>query len=931
MRFGGKLPLVSAAVMMWAAGAPALAGETVLYQPAPGWVEVASLPEGRSTTPLQIWDEQHRIEDGRLWSYAEQAVRIDSPQMLSAAGTLQASWLPDKGDLIIHRVAIMRGGEEIDVVAGGATFDVLRREMQLEQRSLDGARTATLAVPGLRVGDVLRLAFSITKADQTLDGEVQQISPLPAKPMEAAFGRLRMSWPENAPVRWQVSDGVTAPEAKTQGGFVTVELALPLAEPAPMPEDAPVRYRMPRLMQAGTFADWAEVSRIMAPLYATDGVLDSNQALTAQVAAIREGHAGELERAVAALRLVQDEIAYLANGMNGGNYMPQAPGETWTARYGDCKAKTVLLLTLLRGLGIEAEPVLVSSQAGDGLPGMLPLPGAFDHVIVRATVAGTDYWLDGTSSGASLAVVEEVPAFHHALPLRDEGADLIAMAQRPQTSFDQQGRVTFDHRAGLDLPVLVEGEWKVLGAAAGAFRMIDAQATEEQRKEFAQGFVSNVLGEAAVVDSAITVDSAANAATLCATALMTSPWRWERGRGSRSVDLPTSGFEFRPDRARSAWRDIPVVLPGPYWQQTQMTVLLPESGSAAYRLDGKDSFTQEIAGMRLARQATLDGSTLIVTDSAGWPGGELAPAAATEARGQASRFGSTTLTLRAPDGVERRFAFAGKADRTRVAPIEAAYAKLIADDPDEVEGYRNRARFRQMTYDFAGAKEDLTRVIDQEPDADTLLWRSRLHADLGEMELALADAEQAYELNGDMAAVDQRATLMRYMGQVEEAIALIHDYGGTSEEQRNFAAMLSDLDAQAGRKQEGLDRLDALLDERPDDPALLNARCWYQAIWDFNTQDLTDICTRALESADWSPPVLDSRGFANFRLGRLPEALKDLNAALAASPEMDGSLFMRGVVRREMGDTGGQADIAAALARVPSLKRYYALYGIEVD
>ena len=103
---------------------------------------------------------------------------------------------------------------------------------------------------------------------------------------------------------------------------------------------------------------------------------------------------------MAALQLVQDQISYLANGMDGGNYIPQDAEFTWAKRYGDCKAKSVLLLALLKQMGIEAEPVLVASSGGDALPELLPVPGDFDHVIVHAVIGGTDYWLDGTNTGS---------------------------------------------------------------------------------------------------------------------------------------------------------------------------------------------------------------------------------------------------------------------------------------------------------------------------------------------------------------------------------------------------------------------------------------------------------------------------------------------------------------------------------------------------
>src|SRR5688500_19727292 len=142
--------------------------------------------------------------------------------MRQAAGTIQATWLPDKGDLLVHRVAIVRGEQTIDVLGQGAKFDVLRREQELELRMLDGALTATLPVPGLRVGDVLRTSYTVTTSDQALDKEVQTTEALLAQPFEAGLARGRISWPGDAGVRWRAGEGSELPRPPGRAGCLTV-------------------------------------------------------------------------------------------------------------------------------------------------------------------------------------------------------------------------------------------------------------------------------------------------------------------------------------------------------------------------------------------------------------------------------------------------------------------------------------------------------------------------------------------------------------------------------------------------------------------------------------------------------------------------------------------------------------------------------------
>ncbi len=68
-------------------------------------------------------------------------------------------------------------------------------------------------------------------------------------------------------------------------------------------------------------------------------------------------------------------------------------------RYGDCKDKSLLLITLLKALGVESNPVLLSLERRKGLDKSLPSPAVFDHAIVQAKVNGKIFYLDPARLG----------------------------------------------------------------------------------------------------------------------------------------------------------------------------------------------------------------------------------------------------------------------------------------------------------------------------------------------------------------------------------------------------------------------------------------------------------------------------------------------------------------------------------------------------
>lgn len=176
-----------ATTMLVAPAGAAMAGEQPLYQPAPAWVTPAKLADPQSVTGgIAILDIQQRIDGATVWNYADTAMKLSTPEELSQYSNITVAWAPDKGDLIIHQLVIVRDGAEIDALAGGQKFTVLRREQSLEQLELTGMLSATLPVEGLRAGDILRLRMSTTVKDGALGGRAQSLSPLIVEPARVA-------------------------------------------------------------------------------------------------------------------------------------------------------------------------------------------------------------------------------------------------------------------------------------------------------------------------------------------------------------------------------------------------------------------------------------------------------------------------------------------------------------------------------------------------------------------------------------------------------------------------------------------------------------------------------------------------------------------------------------------------------------------------
>ncbi len=904
-----------------------MAGEEVIFGAAPEWVAQSDFDAAMSADEdVVLYDRQVRLDAGVVSRYTDVAHQLNTENDVSRLSTLQFGWMPDKGDLTIHQVVIYRGEEIIDVLATSQP-EVIRRERGLEKRQVNGLLTAVLRVPGLMVGDVLRFTSSATMRDQALEGQMQVSETLVAEPTRLGFGRMRLSWPEGADVSFHTMGQTGAIEANRLDGDMVIDIALPIDEPKDMPDDSPGRYRVDPTVQLSSFGSWANVAATLAPHFTTDGAIAPGSDLSDEVARIKAATSEPIERAALALRLVQDEVTYLMDGMNGGNYLPQSPALTWDVKYGDCKAKSLLLLAMLRAMNIEADAVLVDTKNGDAVSISQPLPGAFNHMVVRAEIGGTDYWLDGTSAGTRLATMHEVPDFIYALPVRADGADLISIEQRWPKVPDRTIRIDYDLTAGVDVPVMFDVEVETRGVMAARMREPASQKVAKQQLAAATKYFDELV-DGVIVDATYSYDEESGIGLLRAKGMEFDGFEYDRSDVTRAIVSATTNWQFVPDRARAAWRDIPVVVRGPYTSAYDVTYRLPNEGAGA-TLSGVRDLAQTVSGIRFERATSLENGTLRIVDRTSYVPDEIAPADVPAQKTAMRRLASGDPVLRIANPM-RLWDMSDEELAAGLEPHLKAVAKMsdTMDDNEAIVFFA--ATIKMMARDYSSALIDINAVLEEEATVDRLTTKLNLLKVMGEYEQGLVVAQEAFDLAGDLDTAALLAEMMVANGRASEALDLLDSLGLAGEDAANAAMLWGEFAGDADRITEGWDRLsDALLD-RPGNGALLNSKCWFAGTWDFDAEQNLTVCEDAVRKMDYASAALDSRALVYYRLGRTNDALADLDAALRKTPEQAASRFLRGHIRLEEGDIEkGKADVKAALRISPDILDQYARYGIK--
>lgn len=475
----GRLTL--AALATFAPAAFARGQEAVRLEPRPAWVDPlpVEVREGggllRGAVDHLLLDFQDDARGEELASYVHAAKRVLNEQGVQYESEISIDFDPTYQTLAVHRVALLRGGERIDALANQA-FEVIQRESQLESQVYDGTRTALLFIEGVRVGDVIELEYTLRGQSPLFEG--RYLSSFAAQlPVPVQRMRKRILWDAERSLQRQGHGVELEPEVRDLAGSQELVWDLRDTESLHVEYDVPSWFDAYPWIQLSEFESWNDVARWGAKLFALPDA--GSPALRAAADGLRSETRDVHDDLRRALRFVQGEVRYLSIALGEGSHRPSPPDEVLARRYGDCKDKALLLVALLRELGIEARPALVSTTSLHAIEKWSATSAAFDHVIVRALAGGEEWWLDPTMTHERGPLSEQALLdYGRALVLDPETTDL-AVVTRDQGA---QALTTIEKRfeVRLDAPTTLMVETAYEGADATVVRSnLGWQTTQE--------------------------------------------------------------------------------------------------------------------------------------------------------------------------------------------------------------------------------------------------------------------------------------------------------------------------------------------------------------------------------------------------------------------------------------------------------------------
>ena len=583
--------------------------------PAAAWVDVyeGGFPQATATADASsgvsylLVDEQvHADRDAR---YSRYVSRIENFNGVESQGRLQFYFAPTYQGLVIHHIDIIRDGVRLNRLNPDA-IKFLQRETDLALNLYDESLTALAILEDLRVGDVLDYAYTVSGSNPAFEGRfVSGFSFQYGVPVERMRCLLRVD--ASRELHFQAVGSGPEPTRESIGSENLFRWEDTNVAPVFWEDDAPGSVELYAGVRISEFGTWGEVVDWALPLYEKALELEGRLLDRPGLPDICRDERADLEsRVEAAIRFVQDEVRYFGMEIGPNSYVPHRVEETFERRFGDCKDKSVLLLRLLREMGLEAQPVLLSASNREAVLGMQPSPYAFDHVTVRFRWGGRFVYVDATYSYQRGSVDSLFfPRYGAGLPLFAGARDLVAI---PEQNFDQVGIVIEESfvASAFDEPVRFSVSSRFTGGEADDQRgFITSSSRAEIERQYFDFYGRYYDGLATVEPMRIEDDEASNRLSIHESYSIENAWTYSDSEKARTLSTRAGyiaeGLVF-PSREKG--RQTPIALRYPYRVEKKVLFELPKAWGLA---DSESVIENDF--FRFARRVEPDGPRVVVS------------------------------------------------------------------------------------------------------------------------------------------------------------------------------------------------------------------------------------------------------------------------------------------------------------------------------
>jgi transglutaminase-like putative cysteine protease len=307
-------------------------------------------------------------------------------------------------------------------------------------------KNKVISMPGLTDGAIIDYSYTITQEAFFLEGDFSHSWFFQCE-LPSLDSRFRVETPGDMNVKWTDFGSDLPPEISKQDDKKTFEWRrTDLEKISEEPQMPPMREIADRLLVT-SISSWEYYAEEFWKL--AQPQIDVDPDIKEKVSNLTDGLKTREEIVRAIYNYVATDIRYVAIELGRGKIQPHPATEVFHNKYGDCKDKAVLMVSMLKEAGIDSYLVLILSGVGGKTEFSEPPPGrGLNHAIVAVEMEDGLKFLDPTCDVCPYGYLPDSDRGKNALVIRGDEKDIGQIMETDPFSLDDS-RVTVHQKFDL--------------------------------------------------------------------------------------------------------------------------------------------------------------------------------------------------------------------------------------------------------------------------------------------------------------------------------------------------------------------------------------------------------------------------------------------------------------------------------------------------
>ena len=315
-------------------------------------------------------------------------VKVFNKEGRQKFGEVKIAYIADSGQPKLHYIRTITPEGKVLKPDKDAIRDVTPAKLQ-DYPMYSDVKNKVISMPGLTNGAIIDYSYTLTPERSFLKDDFSSNWLLRSK-QPIMDSHYQVTYPAEMDVDWTSFGADLSPSVNEENGRKTLTWKnsdLPkITEQPGMP---PVRRVSNRILVT-SIDSWEYYASEFWEL--AKGRAKANAAIRKKAKELTQGLKTDEEKIQAVYNYVATKIRYVAIELGRGKIQPHKASEVFRNKYGDCKDKATLMVSLLDVVGIEAHPVLILSGLNAKTDFEEPPPAkGMNHAIVAVE---TDEGLD---------------------------------------------------------------------------------------------------------------------------------------------------------------------------------------------------------------------------------------------------------------------------------------------------------------------------------------------------------------------------------------------------------------------------------------------------------------------------------------------------------------------------------------------------------